>query len=111
EKAFHKRCKYAVAFHGWSKDYVGVGGLAPTSLRKRVVNEISSALVSRGSDIEVKLEQDSGLSGSDPNNIVNRITISGKKGIQIEQALLARKYHWATIADAVANVFKDLTQE
>jgi hypothetical protein len=38
-------------------------------------------------------------------NIVNRLTVGGANGIQIEQSPRARSNHWQGIADAVADVY------
>ncbi len=104
-EVFQRKYIHAVAFHGWTEDRIGVGGLAPISVRRQIVQAIRTALIAAGSNIEVRLESSGGLSGSNPNNIVNRITASGKNGVQIEQSKPAREKHWVTIADAVADFY------
>ena len=44
--------------------------------------------------------------GDDSDNIVNRLTVDGAGGIQIEQNLPARRDHGTAIADAVAAVYR-----
>lgn len=104
---FTRKYVSAVAFHGWTNNYIGVGGGAGVGFRKRMVNTIRTALRAAGSGIEVRLERSGGLSGSNPKNIVNRITTSGMNGIQIEQSRQARENNWDVIADAVADVYRN----
>lgn len=105
---FTQRYTYAVAFHGWTEDFIGVGGSADDELKRQIRDEIKAALDEAGSTIKVRLVRSGDFSGNSANNIVNRITKSGKSGIQIEQSRPARESHWDIIADAVANVYRSL---
>ena len=71
--------------------------------------EIASAIETAvaGSNIPVRIAcPDDVFGGDDPDNIVNRLTVGGANGIQIEQSLGARTEHWADIAEAVASVYR-----
>jgi phage replication-related protein YjqB (UPF0714/DUF867 family) len=96
---------HAVAFHGFTKSGVLVGGAAPTALKEEIVEALTQALANAG--IEVRLARPSdNLNGDNPNNIVNRLTAGGANGVQIEQSLEARTGYWQAIADAVASVYR-----
>lgn len=95
----------AVAFHGFDKAGVLVGGRAPSSVKAAIVSAIGEVL--RGSRIEVRLASpDDGLNGDDRENIVNRLTRRRAGGVQIEQSRAARDRFGEPIADAVADVFR-----
>ena len=97
---------HAVAFHGFTKAGVLVGGAAPAALKEAIVDALTKALAHAG--IEVRLARPSdNLDGDSPSNIVNRLTAGGANGVQIEQSLEARTGCWQTIADAVASVYRD----
>lgn len=94
---------HAVAFHGWSESHVGIGGAAPTWLRRDVRDAISEVV-----DCDVRLATDGSRAGDSPENIVNWITASGSDGVQIEQPWAVRDERRNTVADAVADVFEVL---
>ncbi|WP_240940388.1 poly-gamma-glutamate hydrolase family protein [Haloarcula argentinensis] len=94
---------HAVAFHGWSESYVGIGGPAPTWLRADVRDAISEVV-----DCDVRLATDGSRDGDSPENVVNWITESGSDGVQIEQPWAVREERRDTVADAVASVFEAL---
>ena len=97
---------HAVAFHGFTKPGVLVGGAAPKALKEAIVEELTKALAH--TEIAVRLARPSdNLNGDNPNNIVNRLTAGGANGVQIEQSLEARTAFWQVIADAVASVYRD----
>jgi phage replication-related protein YjqB (UPF0714/DUF867 family) len=96
----------AVAFHGFDREEILVGGLS--SLKADVASEIEKTLA--GSNIPVRIASSGDVfGGDDPANIVNRLTAGGANGVQIEQSLLARTEHWVEIADAVAKVYSSRT--
>ena len=99
---FEQTYTYAVAFHGWSKNYVGVGGR--DHVRRDVIAEGLRAALAPG--IEVRIESSGALSGNSIRNLVNRITTSRNSGVHIEQPLQARRDHWELIADTVAEVYR-----
>ncbi len=97
---------YAVAFHGFHKSEILIGGgCAAESLKQEIKTEIERAIA--GSGIRVRIaSSDERYGGDSPLNIVNRLTADGESGIQIEQSLQARSSHWRQkIADAVADVY------
>jgi phage replication-related protein YjqB (UPF0714/DUF867 family) len=95
----------AVAFHGFERAEILVGGLAAPALKREITSEIKTAVATSNIPVRIACPSDV-FGGDDPANIVNRLTISGSNGVQIEQSLLARKTHWADIADAVARVYR-----
>ena len=96
---------HAVAFHGFDKDDVLVGGAAPPALKEEIATELRKAL--HGSGILVRVADASdNLDGDNPCNIVNRLTAGGANGVQIEQSLAARTGFCEPIADAVASVYR-----
>lgn len=88
----------AVAFHGWGRDGVGVGGLAPRAVRARVRDAVADALPG---EVEVFLVEGS-CDGSSPENVVNRLAADG--GVQLEQALDVRREHGPAVVEAVSGV-------
>jgi len=105
--AYIRKFSYAVAFHGLARDEILVGGAGPKALKAKIRSAIETAVVSASIPVRVTNPSDK-FGGDDPRNIVNRLTTSGRKGIQIEQSLGARTEHWQAIADAVASVFQTL---
>lgn len=101
---------HAVAFHGATlpdQSAVLVGGLAPKAVRAALVAAVADVLAR--STLEVRLAEDAdGLNGDDPRNIVNRLTVEGRTGVQIEQNLTARQQYGPAIAEAVAAVYAGL---
>jgi phage replication-related protein YjqB (UPF0714/DUF867 family) len=96
---------HAVAFHGFERPEVLIGGTAttPPSLKDDLREAIDAAT---GPGIVVRVATpDDHFGGDSPRNIVNRLTAGGTGGIQIEQSLQARDDHWCAIADAVADVY------
>jgi phage replication-related protein YjqB (UPF0714/DUF867 family) len=102
---FARRFTHAVAFHGFEQDEILVGGAAPAALKTEIASAIEKAVA--GSNISVRIAcPGDAFGGDDPANIVNRLTVGGANGIQIEQSKAARCEHWAEIAEAVANVYR-----
>lgn len=95
---------FAVAFHGCSEDGITIGGGAPDHLKQEIKAALEQALQGAGIPVYIA-DASSPYAGSSPANIVNRITMNGGGGIQIEQSMEARADHWQAIADAVAGVF------
>jgi phage replication-related protein YjqB (UPF0714/DUF867 family) len=95
----------AVAFHGFDRPEILVGGMAAPAVKEEIAAEIAKAIA--GSDISVRIAcPDDVFGGDDPANIVNRLTAGGSNGVQIEQSLVARNTHWVDIAEAVAKVYR-----
>jgi phage replication-related protein YjqB (UPF0714/DUF867 family) len=95
----------AVSFHGFhaapgSPDVL-VGGAASLRIKSGVREEIERAVAGTGLLVRIA-EAGDPLGGSEPTNLVNRLTRNGHNGIQIEQSLQARTGHWSEIATAVA---------
>jgi phage replication-related protein YjqB (UPF0714/DUF867 family) len=96
---------HAVAFHGFEQPEILIGGTACAALKEEIRATIETAI--RGSNIPVRVATpDDHYGGDDPGNLVNRLTIGGAGGIQIEQSLPARRDHGMAIADAVAVVYR-----
>jgi phage replication-related protein YjqB (UPF0714/DUF867 family) len=109
----NKRFDHAVAFHGWGRPGIGVGGGANVSFRQQMVDAIARVLP-QGADVrraeewgEDATAKADALSGQDLRNIVNRITRAGN-GVQIEQSQELRDLHHQKIAAAVAGVYHSL---
>jgi phage replication-related protein YjqB (UPF0714/DUF867 family) len=98
---------HAVAFHGFKRNEILVGGTARPELKQDLRDRIATATA--GSQIPVRIAEDGDpLGGVEARNLVNRITASRVNGIQIEQSSTARSDHWRAIADAVADFYLDL---
>ena len=95
---------HAVAFHGFDQEEVLIGGTAPDGLKQEVRSVIEAATAGSGIRVRVATPEDR-FGGDDPRNIVNRLTVDGLGGVQIEQSLPARRDHGTAIADAVAAVY------
>jgi phage replication-related protein YjqB (UPF0714/DUF867 family) len=106
---FGPKFEYSIAFHGWGKDIICVGGSenqTPHDLKQRIKDAIQDALLAKGSKIEVKdSECPEGFNSNDPKNIVNRL---GANGIQIEQCKKAREDYHDVIAQAVVDAIRPL---
>jgi phage replication-related protein YjqB (UPF0714/DUF867 family) len=103
---FSRKFTHAVAFHGFEQDGILIGGgAASVALQAEIAAEILKAVA--GSNICVRIAgPDDVFGGGNPGNIVNRLTVGGANGIQLEQGLTARIEHWADIAEAVARVYR-----
>lgn len=93
--------RHAVSFHGFGRDDVLVGGRAPPSL-KRACREAIDAVV----DCPVTIATDGPYAGRSPENLVNWIA---RDGLQIEQSAAVRDDRWRAVADAVADVYRDVS--
>jgi phage replication-related protein YjqB (UPF0714/DUF867 family) len=102
-----RRFTHAVAFHGFAQDEILVGGSASAALKDAIVSAVKQAVTGSGIQVRVALPSDK-FGGDDPNNIVNRLTVGGAGGIQIEQSLAARNEYWDVIAEAVAGLHRNL---
>lgn len=94
--------EYAVAFHGWRRRSICIGGCMPDPLKQEIKMAIADAI--SGSSIDVATDGNgcpADFNGNDSENIVNRL---GTIGVQIEQSEETRKCYGIQIADAVANV-------
>jgi hypothetical protein len=107
---FSRRFTDAVAFHGVKPDEeapqtdVLVGGMASEDLKAQIASEIEAVA---GANISVRVARPDDLfNGDDRCNIVNRLTIGGANGVQIEQSASAREAKWDKIAEAVANMYQ-----
>jgi phage replication-related protein YjqB (UPF0714/DUF867 family) len=99
-----RRFRQAVSFHGFGGSGVVIGGSAPDDLKHTVRCAIDDALGDAGIDVRIATANDP-LGGDDPGNIVNRLTVRRKHGIQIEQDDDVRRDHWREIAEAVSGVY------
>ena len=97
----------AVSFHGFRRSEILIGGLAPSAFKEDIRTAIADATAGSGIPVNVA-EPGEKSGGAEPRNLVNRITADGANGIQIEQSLEARSDHWRAIADAVAEVYRDI---
>ena len=77
--------------------------MASPDLKEQIASEITNKVA--GISVRVAGPDDL-FNGDDPCNIVNRLTIGGRNGVQIEQSASARDSHWDDIAEAVANVYR-----
>jgi phage replication-related protein YjqB (UPF0714/DUF867 family) len=107
---FGPKFEYSIAFHGWTKDFICVGGSkqsADNGLIREIKDAIKNTLIAYGSNIDVRdsecPECQEEFNGNSTDNIVNRL---GTNGIQIEQCLDARKQYYTYIAKAVADVIR-----
>jgi phage replication-related protein YjqB (UPF0714/DUF867 family) len=98
---------HAVAFHGFEKDEILVGGTAAPALKEEVRSALERATAPSRVHVRIAGPGEE-FGGDDPCNIVNRLSAGGEGGVQIEQGLRARCRHWDAIADAVAAVYAPL---
>jgi phage replication-related protein YjqB (UPF0714/DUF867 family) len=97
----------AVSFHGFKRSEILIGGLASAALKESIRAAIADTTASSG--IPVIIAEPCGpFSGTEPRNLVNRITAGHANGVQIEQSIAARSGHWRIISDAVAQVYRDM---
>jgi phage replication-related protein YjqB (UPF0714/DUF867 family) len=102
-----RRFRYAVAFHGFGGEGVVIGGGAPDRTKHTICRAIDDALQGTGIVVRPATPADR-LGGDDPANIVNRLTVRRKGGIQIEQDDAVRCDHWLTVAQAVGDAYDRL---
>jgi phage replication-related protein YjqB (UPF0714/DUF867 family) len=94
--------EYSIAFHGWTKNYICIGGSeSAVGLKQEIKAAIEGAIL--GSGIEVRDSGCEDFDGDNEHNIVNRL---GTHGIQIEQSEKARESYYKHIAEAVAKVMR-----
>jgi phage replication-related protein YjqB (UPF0714/DUF867 family) len=98
---------HAVAFHGFRRDEILVGGAARPEVKEEIRGRIETATADPSIPVLVAGDGDP-FGGDEARNLVNRITASRTNGIQIEQSSTARSRHWRAIADAVADFYLDL---
>jgi phage replication-related protein YjqB (UPF0714/DUF867 family) len=98
--------RYAVSFHGFVQPAptILVGGAGPAWLRLWVAAAVRRTIGESGITVRVGRKGEP-FNGDDPANIVNRLTLGGRGGVQLEQTKEARSDHGLAIADAVAGVF------
>ena len=99
-----RRFRQAVAFHGFKGSGVIIGGAAPDDLKHTICGAIDEALGDAGVDVRIAGPNDP-LGGDDEANIVNRLTVGRRHGIQIEQDADVRDRHWREVAEAVRDVY------
>jgi phage replication-related protein YjqB (UPF0714/DUF867 family) len=101
--------QYAVSFHGFVQPAptVLVGGAGPAWLRLWVAAAVRRTVAESGITVRVARKGEP-FNGDDPANIVNRLTLGGRGGVQLEQTIEARSDHGLAIADAVAGVFRSV---
>ena len=94
--------EYSIAFHGWTKNYICIGGSeSAVGLKQEIKAAIEGAILGSGIDV-----RDSGcedFDGDNEHNIVNRL---GTQSIQIEQSEKARESYYRRIAEEVAKVMR-----
>ena len=108
---FGRTFEYSIAFHGWTKDNICVGGRKDNKtvdkLKVEIRDAIHNTLKELGSNIQVNVsgcpECSEGFNGDSEDNIVNRL---GTNGIQIEQCKMAREKYYENIAEAVAKTIR-----
>ena len=103
KKIIGRHFEYSIAFHGWDHDSICIGGSIPSDLKQQIKTAIGNVV--SGSGIVVAKDDDGScpddFNGTDPKNIVNRLSA---KGVQIEQSREARARYGIKIAKAVAGV-------
>jgi phage replication-related protein YjqB (UPF0714/DUF867 family) len=103
-----RRFRHAVAFHGFAGSGVLIGGRASDEIKHAVCGAIEEALPA---GVVVRIAPaDDRLGGNDPANLVNRLTVGRRHGLQIEQDDDVRELHWREVADAVSSVYAPLLQ-
>ncbi|WP_247730419.1 poly-gamma-glutamate hydrolase family protein [Halovivax limisalsi] len=98
--------EWAVAFHGYTNDYITVCGTASESERETVANSLGQRLP----DVSIKVPTngDGDYRGVSPANILNRVGEIGRT-IQIEQPFGVRETRWHHVADGVVEALEILT--
>jgi phage replication-related protein YjqB (UPF0714/DUF867 family) len=104
ESIFSRGFTDAVAFHGFDRAEILIGGMVAPALKEEIASEIENAVAGSNTPVRIAGPRDP-FGGNDPDNIVNRLTCSGSNGVQIEQSFAARNSRWDDIAEAVANVY------
>jgi phage replication-related protein YjqB (UPF0714/DUF867 family) len=106
---FGRRFVDAVSFHGFTRDgrenEIVVGGAAKDRLKRHVAAVLTRSLAGTPLTVHIAPVGDP-LGGTDSRNIVNRITATGRGGVQIEQGPVARDDYALIIADAIARVYR-----
>jgi phage replication-related protein YjqB (UPF0714/DUF867 family) len=111
-----RNVQHAVSFHGFvaeGRPDIVIGGLAPEPLKRVLRAVISFAVAGAGLRVELAGTDDP-LGGDEEANLVNRLTIDKRSGIQIEQQPSARAGtipgsetpRWQAVAAAVADVYR-----
>ena len=104
KKVISRDFQYAVAFHGFGRRGVLIGGSAPSGLKREIEAAVEKAIAGSGISVRVARPGED-LGGNSKRNVVNRLTNDRAGGIHIEQSFPAREGYWHAIADAVAAVY------
>jgi phage replication-related protein YjqB (UPF0714/DUF867 family) len=102
--------RYAVSFHGFvqPEPTILVGGGGPAWLKLWVASAVRRSVDRSGITVRVGRKGEP-FNGDSPGNIVNRLTVGGRGGIQLEQTKEARADDYRlAIADAVAGVLRSV---
>jgi phage replication-related protein YjqB (UPF0714/DUF867 family) len=102
--------RYAVSFHGFvqPEPTILVGGGGPAWLRLWVASAVRRSVDGSGITVRVGRKGEP-FNGDAPGNIVNRLTVGGRGGVQLEQTKEARADDYRlAIADAVAGVLRSV---
>lgn len=102
--------RYAVSFHGFvqPEPTVLVGGGGPAWLKLWVASAVRRSVDGSGITVRVGRKGEP-FNGDSPGNIVNRLTLNGRGGVQLEQTKEARADGYRlVVADAVADVFRSV---
>lgn len=96
-----KEIDLCVSFHGMTDDGIYIGGLGDPTLQKALRDQL---VIDLPPDIDVEITTAGSYAGRSPANITNRLTDSGRGGIQIEQSKHVRSEHHKTVVDSVATI-------
>src|SRR6266536_2978914 len=109
DSVFGRRFVDAVSFHGFTHDgaenEIVVGGAADDRLKGRVAAALVRAVAGTVLTVRIAPPGDP-LGGTNESNIVNRITVNGRRGVQIEQGPVARDQYALVVADVIARVYR-----
>ncbi len=111
--------QYCVSFSGFDEqpsettgDGIAIGGLVPDDTLETVASGVRDALNDAGADdVEVWSYPTGASENPSANHLANRITESGRNGIQITSTSSIRASYWHVIANGVIDAMEGLLEE
>lgn len=111
--------QFAISFDGFREpprktdgEAIAVGGLISESKRQRVASEIEKKFEDAGvSDVSVYAYKTGAGRGTSSDHLVNRMSNTGRNGIEVAQTLEVRRKHWDKVADGVEEALRSILNE
>jgi hypothetical protein len=107
----YDQADFGLLLTGMEREGIIIGGLAPDALKSLLHSRISQALARVGAgDIPIRISRSGAQSGTDVNNIANRVSEDGGHGIQLAQGPEVLRKYWKVVADGFIDAYADFDE-